>query len=173
MRLIMSAVDVRCPWRLIMWKCDKAGWHYMWRMVWRAGVKEARGQDWPGAVRCGRHPHTDLFRNSLAKTGRGTGEQGVHPHCGSLDTGRKLTRPGQVALIRVTLTTWSQTVPELASVSEFWDKSQPSAYDTHTQWYTSCGAWGGSWTCPHQEPLCTLLHLDIFGTLLNRYRYNR
>lgn len=162
MRLIMSAVDVRCPWRLIMWKCDKAGWHYMWRMVWRAGVKEARGQDWPGAVRCGRHPHTDLFRNSLAKTGRGTGEQGVHPHCGSLDTGRKLTRPGQVALIRVTLTTWSQTVPELASVSEFWDKSQPSAYDTHTHSDTQAVEPGVGAGPAHIKNRCALCYTWTF-----------
>lgn len=36
----------------------------------------------------------DLFRGSLVQTGLGTGGQGVHPHWGSLHTGRKLTQLG-------------------------------------------------------------------------------
>lgn len=38
--------------------------------------------------------NTDLFRGLLAKTGGFTGEQGVHPHWGSLRSDRELTQPG-------------------------------------------------------------------------------
>lgn len=36
----------------------------------------------------------DLFRSLLAETGWGTGEQGVHPHWGSLRSDRDLTQQG-------------------------------------------------------------------------------
>lgn len=36
----------------------------------------------------------DLFRSLLAETGWGTGEQGVHPHWGSLRRDRERTQPG-------------------------------------------------------------------------------